>query len=608
MLESLKPFYNRSSHLGEQLVADGLLSQEDLQTARAQQAQTKKRLGETLLQMGCVSAPILGRYLEAATKCQFVQLSDWPLDSDTARLITESRARRLHALPLQDQGDEIAVAMSDPLDLAAIDELAALLNRRIVPILVFENDLNDAINRAFDVHGRAQEILDEISVGSIPGLDLAQSESEDELLRSAEDAPVVKLVQNIIASAISSNASDIHIEPHEDAVRVRYRIDGLLYDELTVPVNYRSAIASRIKIMARADIAERRRPQDGRILYRNGGRENDLRVSIMPTIFGEKIVIRILERAKKQVNLEQMGFFPDQYKIFEQYIRRPHGMILVTGPTGSGKSTTLQAALIKINHPNINISTIEDPVEYMIPGVNHTQVDAKIGVNFASGLRTLVRQDPDVIMVGEIRDRETAEIAIQAALTGHLVVSTLHTNDAPGAISRLINMGVEPFLIASALQCVVAQRLIRTICPACREDVPATPDALDALGLPQTEGFLSMLARGRGCPKCNNRGMKGRTAVYEIMPMTEELRALTLKRESSATLFEMAVRQGMKTMRDSGVRKVLQGISTLDEDFACAGWRKNNIRVLKIPESRKNTAYPTDRHNAGAIPVLNQSL
>ena len=566
MLESLKPFYNRSSHLGEQLIADGLLTAEQLQEARTRQAQTRQRLGETLLQMGCVPAPVLGRYVEAATKCQFVELGDWPIEADAARLAGEPRARRLHALPIADRGDDVVVAMSDPLDLGAVDELAALLNRRITPVLAFDNDLNDAINRVFNVNGRAQAILQEISESAvIPGMDADFGESEDELMRSAEDAPVVKLVSNIIASAISSDASDIHIEPSEDCIRIRYRIDGLLYEQMNIPANYRSAISSRIKIMGRMNIAERRRPQDGRILYKNSGRENDLRVSVMPTIYGEKVVIRILERNKKQTNLEQMGFFPEQFKVFDQFIRRPHGMILVTGPTGSGKSTTLQAGLSRINHPNINISTVEDPVEYMIPGVNHTQVDAKIGVTFASGLRTLVRQDPDIIMVGEIRDRETAEIAIQAALTGHLVLSTLHTNDAPGAISRLTNMGVEPFLIASALQCVVAQRLLRTVCAHCREDVPANSATLNVLGLPHTEGFMTMLARGRGCVKCNNRGMKGRTAVYEVMPMSDALRDLTLRRESSATLFDAAVRQGMKTMKEAGVRKVLQGVTTLDE-------------------------------------------
>lgn len=563
MLESLKPFYNRSSHLGEQLVADGLITQEQLDEARARQTQHKKRLGETLIQMGYVSPSVLGRYLTAATRCQFVELADYPIEPEISQQVTEHRARRLRALPLRDRGEDVLVAMSDPLDLAAIDEIQALLNRRITPVLAFEADINDAINRVFDVSKRAQGIIEKIGKGDGPNWEI--EESEDDIIASAQEGPVVKLVNSIIASAIASDASDIHIEPQENSVRVRYRIDGILSDQMTIPVNYRSSVVSRIKIMARCNIAERRRPQDGRILFKGNGRDNDLRVSIMPTVFGEKAAIRILERTKTLNNLEQMGFFPEQFKAFEQYIKKPYGMVLVTGPTGSGKSTTLQAALTKINSPEINISTIEDPVEYLVPGVNHTQVDHKIGVNFASGLRTLVRQDPDVIMVGEIRDRETAEIAIQAALTGHLVFSTLHTNDAPGAITRLINMGVEPFLVASALLCCIGQRLVRTICPFCREEYPATPVMLDTLSVPHTEGFNPMLARGRGCPKCAKRGLKGRTAVYEIMPITEEIRELTLKRESSSVIAEAARRQGMKTMRDMGVRKVLHGLTTLEE-------------------------------------------
>jgi type IV pilus assembly protein PilB len=563
MLESLKPLYNRSSHLGEQLVTDGLISPEQLQEARVRQAQAGKRLGEMLLQMGLVPVKVLGRYLEAATKCQFVELSDFPIDTEIARQVTEFRARRLHALPIKDRGEDILVAMSDPLNLAAVDELAALLNRRITPVLAFESDLTGAVNRIFEVGNQAQDIIDAIAPGEMPSWEIEPS--VDELISSAEDAPVVKLVNSIIAGAVANEASDIHIEPQSGHVRVRYRIDGLLYDQMTIPPQFRSAVISRIKIMSRCDIAERRRPQDGRILYKGGGRENDLRISIMPTVFGEKVAMRILERDHKQTNLEQMGFFADQLRIFDSFIRRPYGMILVTGPTGSGKSTTLQAALTKINNPNVNISTVEDPVEYMIPGVNQMQVDPKIGVTFASGLRTLVRQDPDVIMVGEIRDYETAEIAVQAALTGHLVFSTLHTNDAPGAITRLINMGVEPFLIASALLCSVGQRLIRRICLNCREELPASRAALEALGVPQTEGFSTLLASGRGCVKCGQRGMKGREAVYEIMPVTEMIRDLTLRRASSADIREAAIREGMKTMRDSAVRKVLQGTTTLEE-------------------------------------------
>lgn len=563
MIESLKPFYSRRTNLGEQLVMDGLITQQQLDEALQLKALSNKRLGETLLQMGFVSGRVLGTYLEAATKCQFVELADYPLDLQFCRKVSENWARRHQALPIKDRGEDVLVAMADPLNLAVVDELAAIFNRRITPALAFEKDLDAAVNRVFDVTNRAQGIMAEIGEGQRPSWEI--DESVDELISSAEDAPVVKLVNGIITGAIASEASDIHIEPQQNNVRVRYRIDGVLYDQMTIPHNFRSAVASRIKIMSRANIAERRRPQDGRILFKDSRREHDLRVSIMPTVFGEKVVVRILERDNQHTNLEQMGFFPEQYKLFESYIKRPYGMILVTGPTGSGKSTTLQGALTKINDPGVNISTIEDPVEYLIPGVNHTQIDPKIDVTFANGLRTLVRQDPDVIMVGEIRDRETAEISVQAALTGHLVVSTLHTNDAPGAITRLLNMGVEPFLIASALLCTVGQRLVRTICPACRTEVQATPSAMEGLGIPYAEGFPTMLSVGRGCMRCGNRGMKGRTAVYEIMPMTDEIRELTLKRASSVSLQETAISQGMKTMRDCAIRKVLQGITTIDE-------------------------------------------
>ena len=564
MLESLKPTFYRTSHLGEQLVTDGLLTLEQLQDARTRQAQSNKRLGETLLQMGLVGPKVLGRYLEAATRCQFVELTDFPIDQEIARAISELRARKLQALPIKDRGSDLLVAMSDPLNLSAVDELAAITNRRITPVLAFENDLNTAINRIFDVSNRAQGIIEQIRPDDFAW---QLEEDTDDLASSADDAPVVQLVNSLIAGAIASEASDIHIEPQKGSVRVRFRIDGMLYDQMAtgIPTLFRAAVASRIKIMARCNIAERRRPQDGRILYSSGGRDNDLRVSIMPTVFGEKIAIRILERETKQANLEQMGFFPDQFKTFETFFKRPYGMVLVTGPTGSGKSTTLHAVLSKINNPNINISTVEDPVEYVLPGVNQMQVDPRINVTFASGLRTLVRQDPDVIMVGEIRDPETAEIAVQSALTGHLVFSTLHTNDAPGAITRLMNMGVEPYLIASALLCVVGQRLVRTICPNCREDVPASQTALEALGIPYSQGFMTTLAAGRGCQKCGQRGMKGRTAVYEIMPVTEVIREQTLRRASSAEIRDQAIREGMMTMRDSAVRKVLQGITTLEE-------------------------------------------
>jgi type IV pilus assembly protein PilB len=565
MLESLTQTPTRPGRLGEQLVRAGLVTREQIEEARVRQAQSKKRLGETLLQMGYVSAPILGRILETAIRCQYVDLQEWPIEAACAHKVTEQRARRLMAMPIKDRGNDVLVAMADPLNLGASDELASLLGKRVTPVLAFENDVNIAINRIYDVGKRAQGIIAEIGPGERPAWEVEAS--PDELINNAEEAPIVRLVNSIIAMAIAQDASDIHIEPQNGPARVRFRVDGLLYDQMHIPVNYRSAVMSRIKIMARCDIAERRRPQDGRILYKQGMRENDLRVSIMPTVYGEKAAIRILDRENKPTNLEQMGFSPEQFRQFEAFIRRPYGMILVTGPTGSGKSTTLQAAISKINNPNINISTVEDPVEYIIPGVNHTQVDPKIGVTFASGLRTLVRQDPDVIMVGEIRDRETAEIAIQAAQTGHLVLSTMHTNDAPGAIMRLMNMGVEPFLIASAVLCVVGQRLVRTFCPHCREEVAAPVATLEALGLPHTSGSAPAVYRGRGCTRCEQRGLKGRTAVYEMMPFTEEIGMLTLQRASSVSIRELAIRQGMMTMRESAVRKVLSGLIPPEEVF-----------------------------------------
>ena len=551
--------------LGQQLVRAGLVTPEQIEEACARQSQSKKRMGETLLQMGYISAPVLGRFLEAALRCQYVDLHDWPIEPNCAHKVTEQRARRLMAVPLKDRGNDVLVAMSDPLNLSAIDELAGLLGKRVTAVLAFESDINAAINRIYDVGKRAQGIIAEIGPGERPAWEVEPG--PDELINSAEEAPIVRLVNSIIATAIAQDASDIHIEPQNGPARVRFRIDGLLYDQMIIPGNFRPAVMSRIKIMARCDIAERRRPQDGRILYKQGAREHDLRVSIMPTVYGEKAAIRILDRENKPTNLEQMGFWPEQYRQFESFIRNPYGMILVTGPTGSGKSTTLQAAITKINNANINISTVEDPVEYIIPGVNHTQVDPKIGVTFASGLRTLVRQDPDVIMVGEIRDRETAEIAIQAAQTGHLVFSTMHTNDAAGAVARLMNMGVEPFLIASALLCVVGQRLVRTFCPYCREEVQPTAATVEALNATSSDGHPLRVFRGRGCARCEQRGLKGRTAVYEMMPFTEEIGILTLQRASSVSIREMAMRQGMKTMRESAVGKVLHGLIPPEEVF-----------------------------------------
>jgi type IV pilus assembly protein PilB len=553
---------NRGVRLGEQLIADGLINEQQLREALERQRQTGAFLGETLVSLGLVTPSSLGRYLESATGFPFVELSNYPVNLELARAIPEHVARRKSLLPFAERLDGVCVAMTDPLDLAAVDELSARFGRRILPFLALQSDLIEGINRAYDVQQKAQRVLEEMTETPSAEAEL----SVDELVGLAEDAPIVRLVNGIISGAVTAGASDIHIEPQEHQVRVRFRVDGLLYDQMTLPRHHLAAVVSRIKIMASLNIAERRRPQDGRFTYRDSnGVEYDLRISIMPLIYGEKVVLRLLEKSGSLAVLSKLGFFPEQLSAFEQFIRRPHGIVLVTGPTGSGKSTTLYGALNRINDSTININTIEDPVEYHLKGVNQVQVNPRIGVTFASGLRTLVRQDPDVIMVGEIRDTETAEIAVQAALTGHLVLSTLHTNDAPGALVRLQNMGIEPYLISSAVIGVVAQRLVRTICLSCRETRAASLATVEAFGLPMREGKPPLLAVGRGCAKCSGRGMRGRTAIYEVMPMSETLRERVLQRASSALLRGQAISEGMVTMREAATRKVLEGITTPEE-------------------------------------------
>jgi type IV pilus assembly protein PilB len=562
MIDSLKALQNRRCRLGEQLISDGLINEQQLRQGLEHQRHTGAFLGETLVTLGYVAPADLGRYLEASTGFPFVNLAEYPLNTHLAHLIPEYVARRKRVLPIDEQGDTLHLAMADPLDLATLDDLRARLNRRIIPFLALEADLNEAINRVYDVRHKAQSVLEEIT--ELPPTE--QDLSVDELVGLAEDAPIVRLVNTMVQSALDLGASDIHIEPQEPCVRVRFRLDGLLYDQMTIPTYHQAAVVSRIKIMSRLNIAERRRPQDGRFSVKDtAGKEYDLRVSIMPTIYGEKVVLRILEKTSSFAVLEKLGFWSEQLRLFESFIRRPHGIVLVTGPTGSGKSTTLYAALHRINDSTLNINTIEDPVEYHLKGVNQVQVNPKIGVTFASGLRTLVRQDPDVIMVGEIRDLETAEIAIQAALTGHLVLSTLHTNDAPGALVRLQHMGVEPFLISSAVIGVVGQRLVRTVCPHCKETRPASSAAVAAFGLTPWANQTPVFAEGRGCGRCSGLGMKGRTGVFEVMPMSDTLREMVLQRASSATLRGQALAEGMMRMRDAALLKVLEGITTPEE-------------------------------------------
>ena len=553
------PRRRHTVRIGEALITDGVIDEQMLRLALERQLETGDFLGETIATLGLAPASMIGQYLSQAMGFPYADLSEAKIDADLAHELPEQYVRRKMALPYQEEDDEVLVALSDPLNIATVDEIRGRLNRRIVPVLVFSFDLEDAINRAFTVQRRSESLLAELG-------DLDDGPAEEELASLALDAPIVRLVNGMLEAAARSGASDVHIEPAEQMVRIRFRVDGLLHEQMTIPRANLPAVVSRIKIISGMNIAERRRPQDGRFAFSDDDAgEFDIRVSTMSTIYGEKVVMRLLERTSSIASTEKLGFFPEQQEEFERLIKRPNGIILVTGPTGSGKSTTMMAALKRINDPSLNISTIEDPVEQKLAGTNQVAVNHKVGVDFATGLRTLVRQDPDVIMVGEIRDGETAEIAIQAALTGHLVLSTLHTNDAPGSLVRLQHMGVEPFLISSAVIGVVAQRLLRTVCPSCREDVPIERAFMDEFGIKSKNGELPLIARGRGCTKCGGRGLRGRTAACEIMPMTEGVRDLLLKRASGTEIMVQACADGMVTMRESGIRKVLEGITTPEE-------------------------------------------
>ncbi len=547
---------------GERLQAAHVITGEQLNQTLEYQRHTRLPFGEALVAQGIKTAGEVGPHLGRAIGFPFVDIAECDIDTSLAQRVPEEIARRKMLLPFANVEQVIHVAMADPLDVVAVDDLRVRLRSHIEPHLAFRRDLLEAINRIYDVRLKTQSVLDEMGDDTQAQAAL----SVDDLVGLAEDAPIVRLVNNIIHAATNSGASDIHIEPQEHSVRVRFRQDGLLHEQMNFPLHHLAAVVSRIKIVAKMDIAEHRRPQDGRFVAADdNGNGFDFRVSVIPLIHGEKIVMRVLSKSGTFSGATQLGFYPEQLEQFRAFIAQPHGILLVTGPTGSGKSTTLVGGLTEINDATRNINTVEDPVEYHLPGVNQMQVNAKIGVTFASGLRTLVRQDPDVIMVGEIRDRETAEIAVQAALTGHLVLSTLHTNDAPGALVRLQNMGVEPFLITSAVIGVVAQRLLRQICPFCKEAHMVSAATAKSLGLPFEEGKPPLLAKGRGCVKCGGRGMKGRTAVYEIMTMTDSLRDLVLSGAPSSQIKEQAIADGMVTLRQAAQRKVMEGITTPEE-------------------------------------------
>jgi len=474
-------------------------------------------------------------------------------------------AKRYKFVPLQMEGDTLVVATAHPLDVQTFDELRFLVNKKVRLVAAPEREVLRLINLLYDQETDTPEQVVQGLAGEEEDRVLSELEEVEDLLDDASEAPVIKLVNLFLSQAIRARASDIHIEPYQKEVKIRYRIDGVLYNMHTLPRRFHSAITSRVKIMAKLNIAEKRLPQDGRIMIKIADKDVDIRVSDIPTTFGERIVLRLLDKRSIFYSMEEIGLSPDKMEVMNRLIRGANGIILVTGPTGSGKTTTLYASLDKINSPDKNIITIEDPVEYQLPGIGQIHVNPKIGLSFANGLRSIVRQDPDVILVGEIRDLETAEISIHAALTGHLVFSTLHTNDAPGAITRLIDMGIEPFLVASSVVAIIAQRLVRVICPSCKGPYKPEKALLKEVGLTPSGLNKKTLYRGKGCPECLGTGYRGRTGIYEILTVDDFIRSLVLKTSDSATIKAEGVKRGMTTLRDDGIKKVLEGTTTIEE-------------------------------------------
>jgi len=554
------------------LVQDGILTDEQVAAALERQRKTKERLGQVLIEMRLIDEEVLLKYLGAQFRKEAITRPELAgLDLDVVKLIPEEVARQHRVIATERNGRRLIVATADPLNVVAMDDLRRAtgldIDFRIGPGAAIQEAIERTYRRMISTEGIDEALRQDL--GLSVGVNPAAEEAVDvkQLRTQADDPPVVKVVNYVLGRAAGDNASDIHVEPHEDRTRVRYRVDGLLFDLLEIPRALHLAVVSRLKIISRLDIAERRLPQDGSFASRIHGREIDFRVSTLPTIFGEKVVLRLLEKEAvvQHYSLESLGFEPEQLEHFMRGIRRPWGMVLLTGPTGSGKSTTLHTALKAIKSPRKNIITVEDPVEYRQPGIQQVQVKAEIGFDFARSLRSILRQDPDIIMVGEIRDQETAQIAVRAALTGHLVLSTLHTNDAVSTVTRLINIGVEPFLVATAVNVAAAQRLVRKICTSCKEAY--RPNAEEA-ALFAPDPAPEMLYRGRGCKACRNIGYAGRMALYEVFWVNAAVRRMVLDGADGDGLRRHAMDSGMMTLRQAGFRRALQGLTTMEEVMA----------------------------------------
>jgi type IV pilus assembly protein PilB len=558
-----------NDRIGELLVKENLLTKEQLRDARTSAKGSGNRLGAEITKMGLLDESELADFVAKQYGVPSINLDEFEIDRAVIELVPEEVAIKHNVIPVNRAGSTLILATSDPSNIFALDDIKFLTGYNIQPVVASEEAIRRAVDRYYDKASSLEDVMGDFDDSDIDLIQDAEEIDAAELAKASEDAPVVKLVNLILTDAVKKSASDIHIEPYEKSFRVRYRIDGVLYEVMKPPMKLKNAITSRVKIMSELDIAERRLPQDGRIKLKLGrGKEMDFRVSVLPTLFGEKVVMRLLDKGNLQLDMTKLGFEQSQLDVFKRSIHLPYGMVLVTGPTGSGKTTTLYSALAELNKTSENLSTAEDPVEFNLAGINQVQMHDEIGLNFAACLRSFLRQDPDIIMVGEIRDFETAEIAIKAALTGHMVLSTLHTNDAPSTVNRLLNMGIEPFLVSSSVNCIVAQRLARRVCADCKDtDDEVTVEALEEAGMPAEQARSIVTVKGRGCRTCSETGFKGRIALYEVMELREELKEFVLNGASALELKREAIRLGMQTLRKSALQKLAEGTTAFSEVF-----------------------------------------
>jgi type IV pilus assembly protein PilB len=551
-------------------VREGLITPEQLENALQEQKANGGMLGSNLVKMGYIEEAELMEFLSKQFGVPSTDPSKLDVDPDVIEMIPGNIVNKYRIVPISLEGQTLTIAMVDPSNIFIIDDIKFLTRKNIRVTVATESSIKSAMDRFYDAGAALEDVMQEFDEDGVDVVEGSEDLDLGELESAAEQAPVVKLVNLILVDAIKKAASDIHIEPYEKSFRVRYRIDGVLYEVMKPPMKLKNALISRVKIMSRLDIAERRLPQDGRIKLKTKGKEMDFRVSVLPTLFGEKVVLRLLDKSNLQLDMTKLGFEVKQLANFKDAIYKPFGMVLVTGPTGSGKTTTLYSALSELNKTTENISTAEDPVEFNLGGINQVQIHEAIGLSFAACLRSFLRQDPDIIMVGEVRDFETAEISIKAALTGHMVLSTLHTNDAPSTVNRMLNMGVEPFLVSSAVNLILAQRLARRVCMDCKEEIEIPKETLLDLGVPEEEVGSFKCNHGTGCTTCSQTGYKGRIALYEVMPMYEEIKELVLVGASSTEIKREAMRLGMLTLRQSGINKLKEGITTVEEVVRCS--------------------------------------